>query len=351
MTRSFITGLTVAALAVCTSLAMAGDYHSGTTLMCADCHTMHYSLSHGYDGGTAEPLGAGGPHARLLKGATPNETCLTCHDGQTFAPDVLGENATGSYVRQAGALTTGTAPYEDWKGHTLGSTDNPPGNTGAWRPDATEGLECINCHGAHGDSSRTPWPSGYTNGNYRLMTPRPGNYAAASTYYFVKYAKGTNSTAMDVFERDATLDQPATHYAIANVDFNEPDTTKSAYADWCKGCHTDFHGTSADANMNDGSDWVRHPSAGVDLSMSSFKAPTGKTNFLKVMDPAGQWDPATGSGYTPSCFTCHKAHGNKNAFGLIQMSPTGTVTEEGTETNTGMRSLCKHCHGMGGSVY
>ena len=33
-----------------------------------------------------------------------------------FAPDVQGINAN-SYVREAGALSTGQAPYEDWKRH------------------------------------------------------------------------------------------------------------------------------------------------------------------------------------------------------------------------------------------
>ena len=35
--------------------AFAGDYHSGTTLFCQDCHVMHASQTHGYNangGGT-----------------------------------------------------------------------------------------------------------------------------------------------------------------------------------------------------------------------------------------------------------------------------------------------------------
>jgi hypothetical protein len=48
---------------------------------------------------------------------------------------------------------------------------------------------------------------------------------------------------------------------------------------------------------------------------------------------------------TPSCFSCHKSHGNQNGFGLIFMAGTGTVTEEG---DGGVyKSLCKQCHVQG----
>jgi hypothetical protein len=75
-------------------------------------------------------LSASGPNMRLLK-APANELCLSCHDGQTFAPDVLGlnTNASPSQGRSAGALNDPGqgSPYDQWKGHTLGSTNAPPG--------------------------------------------------------------------------------------------------------------------------------------------------------------------------------------------------------------------------------
>ena len=48
--------------------ASAGDYHTGASLVCSDCHVAHYSQSHNYSGSAFPfvPLGAGGP-LRLAK--------------------------------------------------------------------------------------------------------------------------------------------------------------------------------------------------------------------------------------------------------------------------------------------
>lgn len=88
-------------LAVGSPSARGGEYHSGANLVCADCHTMHYSTSHAYDGGAADPLGAGGPFKYLLK-EDSNELCKSCHDGQPDEPDVVGDHGNG-YVRLAAA--------------------------------------------------------------------------------------------------------------------------------------------------------------------------------------------------------------------------------------------------------
>lgn len=336
--------LCITALVFCVSMAMAGDYHTGASLVCTDCHTMHYSVSHNYDGTTPSTvdLAANGPFSALLK-ASPNELCLQCHDGQTFAPDVKGVNAN-NYVRQAGAIPTGTNPYESYKGHSLGSMATPPGNDGTYVASA-EGLRCNDCHMQHGGTT------------YRNLSNRLPNAAA------VTYAIGTNNTTKDVFERNGAGSAMADHYGIANIDFNEPDTTASKYALWCKNCHTNFHGAVGGPEIGgtttDGA-FSRHPASGVNIgdlshghsAMSTFNK-SGKTNYVKVMDAAGQWNyaaagttsPST-AGYTPSCFSCHKAHGNQNAFGLIEMGQTGTVTEEGTAGGT-PKMLCQQCHGQG----
>ena len=62
------------------------------------------------------------------------------------------------------------------------------------------------------------------------------------------------------------------------------------------------------------------------------------------MDPTGAWNHSS-TGVTPSCFSCHKGHGDKNAFGLIFMAGTGTVTEEGDGGQ--YRDLCRQCHTEG----
>src|SRR5512138_3734046 len=147
---------------------MAGEWHSGGNNLCTDCHTMHFSMQHNWDGTTPVPttgaangnwLGATGPNAFLLK-APANQLCLSCHDGQTFAPDVLGTNTNAAPTagRSAGAVNTAAlgAPYDTYKGHTLGAANALPGYNPAavgapatWY-DATGGIECISCHAQHG---------------------------------------------------------------------------------------------------------------------------------------------------------------------------------------------------------
>jgi len=207
--------------------SIAGEYHYGQTLVCYDCHTMHFSMQHNWDGTTPVPttpqadgnwLGTGGPREYLLK-ASANQLCLACHDGKTFAPDVMGANAN-NYVRAAGALSSGTAPYEIWKGHTLAGLVTPPGGTLSLR------LQCVNCHSPHGNAS------------YRNLD---------GVICPVTYTKGTNDLTKDVFLRSWTLGDLANNYGVANVDFNEPAATAqnqgSALSKFCKGCHTDFHGS------------------------------------------------------------------------------------------------------------
>jgi hypothetical protein len=323
--------------------ANAGDYHFGSTLNCAECHVMHYSQSHGYSGGgTFTSLGPDGPYEYLLRNHV-NDLCLTCHDGQTFAPDVLANN-TGSAVRQAGALNMDdVAPYLDEHGHTLGSFDVAPGGT--WAADSTgQGLECTNCHQPHGYGGPTANP-------YRNLSPTSGGGFHAS----VTYAVGTNDAGMDVFER---VGSGVNHYDVSNVDFNEPDATDSGYATWCKTCHTNFHGAKGGAEVGGatGEEWVRHPQADADIgalggghSSAEVFADSTKTNWVKVMTATENWTPdaaAQVTDHTPSCFTCHKGHGNQNPFGLIYMEPTGTITEEGTASGQ-YTDLCKQCHVQG----
>lgn len=333
MLRIITAGLAVMAMVLFAGIAMAGDYHSGSTLVCSDCHTMHYSASHDLSGGAAPAMEAGGPFARLLKASDPNAVCLTCHDGQTWAPDVLGAHGNG-YVREAGALTTGAAPYEDYKGHTLHSTAVAPGGT--WS--SADGLECVHCHSPHGGTRYVTFPAGYTNAQWRNLNGKVGTMSAGIPF---TYAKGTNDPTRDVFETDATLGNLATHYSVNNVQFNEPDATQSKLAQWCQGCHTNFHGKSTDANMNNGSDWVRHPTADVNIAGSNLTRYKGKTNKLKTLVGTATDD------YTPSCMTCHKSHGNQNPFGLIYMRGVGTVTEEGDTYGTSFKHMCNQCHGMG----
>lgn len=330
--KRLIAFLAAAGLCALPMVVSAGDYHTGGLLICSDCHTAHYSQQHGYTDSTGfTALGPDGPYPRLLRN-DPNELCLTCHNNQTFAPDVFGENGGEARVRRAGGLNAAPghlandAGYEDIDGHTLWSTATAPGGAFA---DTTEGLECVDCHGAHGSPTQ-----------YRNMR---SSTRSTSIWYqkYVTYSIASYDTLSDVYEPSAA------DYNDADIQYMEPHTNASAYAAWCKTCHTDFHGSSTDANMNDGSDWVRHPTADVNLGSSLMTQYGTHTNKVKVMDSSHLWTAASTT-LTPSCMTCHKSHGNKNAFGLVFMGGTGTVTEEGDGGQL-YRSLCKQCHTQGGN--
>ena len=344
--------LAVVALFLMVPAVMAGDYHMGSGLTCAECHVMHAEQHHGYNangGGNYTTIGPDAPYEYLLRNKI-NDLCLSCHDGATSAPDVLDGNTPGPAVRQAGALNRdGSSPYYKYDGHTLDTVAVAPGGT--WRPDTAGlevGLNCANCHEPHGDP-------GVGNpdtvlGQYRNLVSDPGG----ASDKWVNYAVVSNDPTKAVYER---LASGSSHYSYTNVDFNEPLTDGSHYGAWCQGCHTDFHGKQGDANMGGtgGEEWLRHPTADANIGAlggghSSKSVFAGRANKVKVMTATGNWNPSTSgdvTDHTPSCFSCHKGHGNKNAFGLIFMSGTGTVTEEG-DAGTAVRNLCKQCHGQGG---
>lgn len=330
------------------AIAVAGDFHVGTSLICSDCHVAHYSQQHAMTtGGFFTPLGTGGPFNNLLRDDEV-KLCLSCHNNQSFAPDVFGANGGTARVREAGGLNvenghgiTNDPGYDQIDGHTLYSISPPPGSGGAYVV-GPEGLICTDCHAQHGVATQ-----------YRNLLNR-GIFTGDT----LNYAVGTNDLTKDVFERSAAS------YAITDVDFNEPDTRNSHYARWCKSCHTDFHGQGGDANMGgapggvtstNATPWKRHPTADVNIGESGASATfissltrfNGLTNRVKVMDSQGLWNgtPADNT-VTPSCFSCHKGHGNMNGFGLIFMTGTGTVTEEGDGGQ--YKDLCRQCHVQGG---
>lgn len=331
-------------------LASAGDYHDRTTLDCAECHVMHSGLG---PKKPPESSGSGDLLARTDVGSLlrrdVNELCLSCHDGSVRAADVLGQNQ-GRFpgdVRQAGFLNSLGGAGQSTTGHTLGSTDIAPGSNPPWSADlengSGRGLECINCHAPHGSLGGTP---AYRNLRSDAGNNRPGE--GLVTYNAGR--PGSNDLSRDVFVRREF------GYDEDDVDFNEPDRQDSAMARFCAGCHDDFHGIAGvDANIGGRPSgkgltaFVRHPTAGVDLGsvgdewtrVETFFA---RKNRVKVMSSLGAWDSPAG-GLTPTCITCHKAHGNDNAFGLIYRSGSGARTENGDTHGRAVEDLCRQCHG------
>lgn len=345
--------------------ATAGDYHSGTTLNCAECHVLHFSESHNLtDDGTSGhgnvELGAGGPFHYLLRNHV-NELCLTCHDGNFWAPDVLGApsgsvtNRLGGALNIAGGTVSG---YHETDGHSLGYTGAAPGQTGAsttamWTN--ADGLDCTDCHTQHGRKAG----SGATATSIYRNLSWPGSSAAAG---YMDYAIGTNDLTKDVFERF-----PAS-YGNDDVDFNEPVATASDYALFCSKCHGDFHGNAANGYMRDQAypsataGWLRHPVSNADIGAagsghsSNQRAWGARLYRVKVMSASGNWGTqgtalgttAVVADATPSCMTCHKAHGTQNAYGLIfpnydyNTSVVQPITENGGGTD--YMGLCRQCH-------
>ncbi len=344
------------ALLVC-GAAYAGDWHFGTNLICSDCHVMHASLQHSYGGSTAGFPKTYTPSKYLLKG-TVNETCLSCHN-DNGAPDVFGAD-TGYFLtnRSAGALNNVAGPvdgYEHWMGHTLGTTDPAPGDTGSFTPDPTEGLHCTDCHHQHGFHMGAVDVAGHAlaadpNGTYRNLRPRA--FGGVS----VSYAKNTNDLTRDVFEAFSNA------YETADVNLNEPNTTNSGFGTWCQDCHVNFHGAVGDPDSIGGSgdpptEFIRHPNATVNIGAvggghSSLNVFRNRLYRVRVMSASGDWGPdgstwdTAPTDLTPTCLSCHKAHGNKRPFGLIYARGSAPLGEDGD--GTGARDLCKQCHAQGG---
>ena len=366
--------------------AMGGEWHSGTNNLCTDCHTMHFSMQHNWDGTTPVPtvpapdgnwLGATGPNHYLLK-LPVNELCLTCHNGQSFAPDVfeLNFNAAPTQGRMAGALNnlTSAAPYETWKGHTLDTTDPPPGydpatiGGGDPFPAGTQ-LECVNCHAQHGPpaSYRNLGPFGWGFGIWSQA--RPSYVIDTVQDPLVDVQIGINPASYTPNSGSAAVFNP--YYDYANISYHRnPAVTSggSQYANTmenvCGACHGTFHGGPEDVNVEgipSGAGWdefIRHPS-NVTIGLlggghSGLGFYTNAPNKVKVYAS----DQVNFSDASPGCVTCHKAHGNQNPFSMFFLSANATaVTEEGgyaagqVEMTNGYgvayQNLCGQCHTQG----
>jgi Zn-finger protein len=342
--RSFAFTAALAALAALSTLpARAGDYHEGATLDCAECHVMHtFGNLRAAQGREVRKSALVGP---LLK-QDVNELCLVCHDGSSKAPDVLGQNQ-GKYpgdVREAGYLNR-PGDGSPATGHTLGSTESAPGSQPPWNAELENGsgagLSCINCHAAHGSQG--------SDHAYRNLRSDAGHNPAGRGLVTYNDGRTTNDLARDVYVRHSL------RYDESDVDFNEPDERDSAMGRFCSGCHDQFHGRPGDVRVGGqlgagGSygAFVRHPAGGVNLSTgpgggASLQRFNSHSNRVKVMSGLGRWDPA-GPDATPTCISCHKAHGNGNAFGLIYRSGRGTPTEDGDSQGTSVEALCGQCH-------
>lgn len=342
--------LTLAAVFAIAMTSAAGEYHMGSSLSCYQCHSMHYSQQHwfGYAYEDSTPfLGGAGPYNNLLR-SDVNDLCLSCHDGGDVV-DVYGPSEVFAVTNRQGGTLNKLGDGNENKGHTLGATGDAPGSSPAWHPDAVEGLTCVDCHSPHGSTGSTN--PDQVKGQWRNLTYRPGN----ATNRFVNYEKSSEpvNTSRDIKWRASSV-HSAGAYETANVDFYEPVSNQSRYGAWCQGCHTNFHGDSTSTNMANANGWIRHPTAGADLGTTNAADFASHAYRPQVMSATGNWGTQGDSTWTaptdltPTCVTCHKAHGNGNSFGLVYMDGRHPRTENGDGTATKITATCKICHRQGG---
>ena len=363
--RKLTVVLTVLLAMAALPLLAQSNYHYNENMNCSDCHSMHASAHNNLTDGTAitDPNGASSPNrainpyypapnpgagrAKLLKN---DDVCSTCHKDQTFAPDVFGDNVNG-YIRSAG----GVREDATGGGHKIGSTIRPPGydgtNTGGYFGAGTE-LECVSCHSPHGSANfRNLIPyamrGAIGSANVAKVSPTVAKSATFDTTKDVTIVGGNSYTFgsgtanfQNYYGRNAILLSRVADGS--EIVFNG--AKSSNHMDqFCGVCHGAFHGGDfATDNTGNGTDFVRHPTGVVKIG--SFSSATGAAN-LKIYQASAVQTAATDS---PGCLTCHKAHGNRNPFALIYPSPTATDTTE--EGDGAYKTLCKSCHGMGGSV-
>ncbi|MBI2528387.1 MAG: hypothetical protein HYV93_20695 [Candidatus Rokubacteria bacterium] len=333
---SLLAAVIAAALVSPVPLLHAGDFHHLGSLVCSDCHVIHYSETHLQSGapGPDPLLAPGGPFPYLLKSGQ-GQLCLACHDGRADIADVRGAH-TGTYDRAAGQLNVlGDGAAVEGTGHTIGSTATPPGGTSA-----PSGLQCRHCHATHG------------NAYYRNLVPNPGG----ATGKYVTYVSGGSYSGTAAVQQLATAPM-ASHYATSNILYRRSvvGTTDLGLSEWCGGCHRDFHGAGGAANMGGSASgdagaapWLRHPTRDVTMAEAAANGRVNATHWFStlasrvpVVSPGGSIPGAAGtSDNEVFCGSCHKAHGSTNRKGLIFDDETTAAPGDGSQ----QRDTCQQCH-------
>lgn len=311
-------------------------YHNGPTLYCSDCHAAHGSETHGFDGGPVSTTGdldgdwlpSGAPNGYMLKGTSSTRLCLSCHDGQTFAPDVVETDTWGLTQRAAGFF--GATDVSNHKGHNLASAPlGKPGSSDLCNrchfvgTMATAQVQCIDCHNPHGNASYRNlwWASAPGSEPPILASIRAGStgkarYEAANVAYPAPPAGDTWREITNM-----CIDCHHTFFApwytnSASPYHRHPGTNSESSA---------FYPINKTGANTDAANWVSG-GAGFTTPRLPFTAP-GATDFTSASTVAANNE--------VFCLSCHKAHGSENPFSLRW--------DYGARTATGAAG-CQQCH-------
>lgn len=282
----------------------AHRYFAADTNMCSTCHSTHVAVG-----------------AKLLKEATLNDVCKTCHVGGTGSKYQVD---FGTVTGVAGARLTALAGFFGRAVASGAGVPNPtsyhpiearplalaPGGdpndlNGQW----SERITCGSCHTAHSDS----------NYQYRLLRKVLPN---------MRQSTGGTPKTLTAIEVEA--------YAVTRAD-KEAAVYVSGLNNFCGGCHADYNTTEVTGRPGSvasgifNTSYYRH-AVGKPLTNYLGQPGVNLTTTLPLEGAVAVWDGSVRQGDgSVSCITCHKSHGVSTTgnFVLLRMSNRG---------------VCQDCH-------
>lgn len=301
-------------------------YHNGAELACSDCHIPHASQAHAHDAPGSGPLASvpftGVPNPHILRSSDPLDLCLSCHDGQTFAPDVVGADANGLRQRSAGHFD---APLvANPRGHDLArGLPRGGGYDYCYRCHFSSGTQkqvtCIDCHNPHGNgrARNLQWTSD------PASTPDLGLFVDPAATGLARYesenvAFGTLNSATLREASNICLD---CHHVFSGGYYVDPD------GDGIHSRHPAYESERSSTNRiaqgaAKGSTAPAHWNAGVGSGFGATPRvrpmTSGATSYA-----AGRVVDANANGVF--CLSCHRAHGSDQPFGLVFPAYSGAA--------------------------
>jgi hypothetical protein len=294
-------------------------YHYGETLICSDCHVMHASMQHNYQGTVEGEGGVSGfpyefePSPNLLKAPDPLDVCLACHDGQVGIPDVVGADVNGLQERSAGFFDE--PEVENPRGHDLGrGLPKAPDELCSrchWGDPEDRKVTCIDCHNPHGNGNprNLQWAS-WPEATPPLGLFNPPGVTGLDKYERQNVAYGTLNTSELREVTNMCLD---CHHVFTGAWYNDPD------GDNIHSLHPSYDSERDDPNniaqgaargTTDPEHWEAGQGSGFEGTERVPFVTSGATNY----DEATVIDADINGVF---CLSCHKVHGSSSAFGLV----------------------------------